>query len=171
MNYLAEAFAAAALLINVIGYRQNDVNRYRLVSAGALLSLSLHFFLIDAMAAGIGCFLSVFRNLIAIRTQHVAVVYVFVAITLGFFCYEWFILKHGAWILVAYSATIIFTVGSVILHSIQSIRRWFLFAETLGLLYAVGVGSIFGSLFHMANLGSICLKWLQETRRQALNRQ
>lgn len=167
MNYIAEGLAAAALLINFIGYRQNDVNRYRLVSALALLCLSLHFFMINALAAGVSCALSVLRNLIAMRTQHVSVVYVFVAATLGFFAYEWFVLDNGPLIIVAYTSFIIFTIGSVVLTTTQAIRRWFLFAELLGLAYAIGVGSVFGSLFNITNLVSITIKAREDKRRLA----
>lgn len=162
----ADWFGALAVIVNFIGYRQNDVNRYRLISGIALVSVGIHFFLIDAMAAGIACFLAFTRNMIAMRTQHVSVVVVFVLIHIGFLAWEWFWLQHSWIIFVAYGSSIIFTVGSVALKSAESIRRWFVLAELLGLMYSVLVGSLFGTLFNTTNLISIFIKELQERKRR-----
>ena len=51
---IAEAFGAIAVVFNFIGYRQQDINRYRLISAIALAAVSTHFFMLEALAAGIG---------------------------------------------------------------------------------------------------------------------
>ena len=168
MDFFAEGLAALAVVINFIGYRQNDVNRYRLVSGIALISLGFHFVLIDAMAASVACLLSSLRNFIAMRTQHVMVVWIFVSLNLGFMAYEWFVLHHGWLIFFAYASSIIFTVGSVVLNSIQRIRQWFILAELLGLVYTVAVGSIFGAVFNMINLCSIIIKMIQEKRKEAV---
>ncbi|MCV2884678.1 YgjV family protein [Aestuariibacter sp. AA17] len=157
-DFGAELLGACALVTNFIGYRQNEINRYRMISGVGLVFLSAHFFMLDAMAAGIACLLSSVRNIIAIKTQHIAVVIVFVMLHLLFLAYEWFILHHNAWIFVAYTSSIIFTVGTVMLSNTTRIRQWFIVAESLGLVYALSVGSVFGSIFNISNLISIFIK-------------
>ena len=156
--FVAEALAALALLINFIGYRQANINHYRLISALALVCLGVHFLMIDAMAAGVACLLSCVRNLIAAVTQHLSVVIVFVAINVGFWLYEALVLEHSWIIAFAYVSSIIFTVGTILLKTTGAIRKWFILAEGLGLVYALLVGSIFGSVFNFANLVSIAVK-------------
>ena len=70
MPIIAESFGALAVLLNFIGYRQNKINHYRFISALALMSVSTHFFLLGAMAAGIGCLLASIRNLIAMHCYY-----------------------------------------------------------------------------------------------------
>lgn len=164
MDITAEIFGAIAVVLNFIGYRQNDINRYRFISALALASVSAHFFLLGAMAAGIGCLLACIRNIIAMRYRSNYVLYLFVVLNVGFFCYEYFWLDHGHMIIVAYVSSLIFTVGSIVLQDANLIRRWFVLAEILGLAYAISVGSIFGSVFNVSNLFSISLKMWQERR-------
>jgi hypothetical protein len=157
---LAESLGLLAIVLNFVAYRQDKINHYRVISAFALLSLSFHFFLIDAMAAGIACMLSVFRNMVAIRTQATWVVVLFVGLNLVFCAYEWW-LGHGWIIVLAYTSSIIFTVGSIVLQSANTLRLWFIWAESLGLSYAVLMGSISGSLFNLINLTSIFIKHYQ----------
>lgn len=164
MDFTAELFGAIAVVLNFIGYRQNDINRYRLISALALASVSTHFFLLGAMAAGIGCLLACIRNIVAMRYRSNHILYLFVALNLGFFFYEYFWLDHSAMIIIAYASSLIFTVGSIVLQDANLIRRWFVLAELLGLIYAISVGSIFGSVFNVTNLFSIGLKLWQERR-------
>lgn len=161
---VAEAFGALAVALNFIGYRQEEINRYRFISALALASVSTHFFMLGAMAAGIGCMLACARNLIAMRYRNEWVLYGFVALNLGFFAWEWFWLDHHWSIIIAYTSSLIFTVGSIVLQSAMRIRQWFILAELLGLVYAIMVGSIFGSIFNISNLISIAVKLAQETR-------
>lgn len=161
---LAESLGFVAIVINVIAYRQEDANQYRWISAVALGFLSAHFFMIDAMAAGIACGLSVVRNLVAMRSQAAWIALLFVLLNLGFLAYEWFWLNHAWVIFIAYVSSIVFTIGSVVLTCATRIRQWFLLAEGLGLLYSILVGSVSGTLFNSANLASIGLKLLQERR-------
>lgn len=160
-DWIAEAFGAVALVFNFIGYRQNEVNRYRALSAVALLSVSIHFFMLDAMAAGVGCMIASVRNIIALRYRSSFILYFFVALNVAFLLLEWFILKHGPLIFIAYASSLIFTVGSIVLQDAGKIRRWFVLAELLGLTYAIAVGSIFGTLFNISNLTSIFVKMYQ----------
>lgn len=164
MWIVAEAFGALALIINFIGYRQSNINHYRIVSAFAMISLGLHFFMLDAMAAGVGCMLASIRNFVALRYRSALIVMLFVAINIGFFAYEWFWLQHGTIILIAYSSSLIFTVGSIVIQDAMKMRQRFVFAELLGLLYAIAVGSIFGSIFNFTNLVSILHKLHKERR-------
>ncbi len=152
---IAEAFGAIAVVFNFIGYRQQDINRYRLISAIALAAVSTHFFMLEALAAGIGTALACVRNLIAMRYRGNGILAVFVVLNVAFFCYEWGVLDSPWIIIIAYSSSMIFTVGSIILTNAVQIRRWFIFAEALGLIYAVLVGSIFGTIFNISNLCSI----------------
>ena len=172
MNLLAESFGVLALLLNFIAYRQPSANRYRLISAIALGSLSVHFFMIEAMAGSIVTGIAFFRNLIAMRWQGPWVLWSFVAINLIFLVYEVIFPQGGQavyWALaLAYSSSIIFTVGSIKLNDPDLIRRWFLLAETLGLMYSVLVGSVAGTVFNIVNLTSILLKLLQDKRVQRL---
>lgn len=155
---VAEAFGALAVVLNFIGYRQNHVDRYLLISAFALAALSAHFFMLDAMAAGVGTSLASLRNIIALKNRSRFILFFFVAANLGFLLYEWFVLHHGAIIFIAYASSLIFTVGSIVLRDAGKIRRYFLLAEFLGLLYAISVGSIFGTVFNISNLISILTK-------------
>ncbi|MBT0585886.1 YgjV family protein [Alteromonas oceanisediminis] len=168
MVLVAEALGAAAVIFNFIGYRQNNVNRYLVISAAALACLSVHFFMLGAMAAGIGTALASIRNVIATRYRHRSILYLFVGLNIAFFCYEYFWLDHGAMIMVAYASSLVFTVGSIVLQDANLIRRWFILAEVLGLIYAISVGSIFGSIFNISNLISIGSKLWQEHRLQLL---
>ncbi|MEW9799387.1 YgjV family protein [Alteromonas sp. CYL-A6] len=167
MDMLAEAFGALAVVLNFIGYRQNRVERYLVVSAFALLSVSIHFFMLGAMAAGIGTILASIRNIVALRFRGKRILALFVAANIGFFLYEWFVLQHDAMIIVAYASSLIFTVGSIMLRDAMKLRQWFLLAEVLGLMYAISVGSIFGTVFNVSNLFSIITKLLTERRRSA----
>ena len=166
MLIFAESLGALAVVINFIGYRQNDINRYRVISALALLSVGIHFFLLGAMAAGIGCFLACARNIVSLRYQNGFVVGLFVAINFGFLAYEWFLLNHHWNIFIAYASSIIFTIGTFVLKDITRIRQWFILAEVLGLIYSLLVGSIFGSVFNISNLISIFVKLLQDNRHK-----
>lgn len=158
----AELFGAVALLLNVWAYRQDEVNRYRLISACSLIFISAHFLLLDALAAAIGCFLACVRNLVAMRFANRKTATFFVVVNLLACGYEWFYLQHSSIILIAYSSSLIFTVGSVLITDVNRIRRWFIVAESLGLVYAFLVGSIFGSLFNVFNLASILTKLYRE---------
>lgn len=164
MQFWAEGFGALAVIFNVIGYRQNTVERYLVVSSIALFCVSVHFFMLDAMAAGVGCMLASLRNVVALKHRGKGILIGFVAANLAFLAYEWFVLDHSALILVAYSSALIFTVGSIVLRDATRIRQWFILAEVLGLIYAVAVGSIFGTVFNIANLISIVVKLLQDKR-------
>lgn len=172
MNVLAESFGVAALVLNFIAYRQPSANRYRLISAIALGSLSVHFFMIDAMAGSIVTGIAFFRNLIAMRWQGPWVLWSFVVANLVFLLYEIMVPQGGEpvyWALaLAYSSSIIFTVGSIKLNDPDLIRRWFLVAEVLGLMYSVLVGSVSGTVFNIVNLTSILLKLLQDKRAGSL---
>lgn len=158
MNFSIEILGALALITNFIGYRQDTVNRYRLVSAMALAFLSWHFFLLGAMAAGIGLALGAIRNIVALKYRQRWILYLFVLLNVLFCLWEWFVLDNSALLFIAYASSLIFTVGSIALESAVSIRRWFILAEALGLLYAILVGSVFGVLFNVSNLTSILLK-------------
>lgn len=164
-SFLAEAFGALAVVLNFIGYRQDEINRYRFISAMALASVSTHFFLLgNAEAAGIGCALACVRNLIAIKYRGNIVLCFFVLANILFFFYEWFYLKSTWIILFAYTSSMIFTVGSIVLSSALKIRQWFVLAESLGLVFAILVGSIFGTVFNLTNLASILFTLYNETK-------
>ncbi|WP_420933904.1 YgjV family protein [Alteromonas sp. A081] len=158
MVVVAEAFGAVAVVLNFIGYRQNNVDRYLLISAFALASLSAHFFMLDAMAAGVGTLLASVRNIIAIKNRSNLILFAFIGINIGFLCYEWFVLEHHWNLFIAYASSLIFTIGSIVIRDTHQIRRTFLVAESLGLLYAISVGSIFGTVFNISNLISIISK-------------
>ncbi|QJR81591.1 YgjV family protein [Alteromonas pelagimontana] len=168
MQYLAEGFGALAVLLNFIGYRQNHVNRYLIVSACALLSVSIHFFMLGAMAAGVGCMLASIRNIFTLRYRSRALLSVFILLNLLFLAYEWFYLDHGPLIFVAYASSLIFTVGSISLEDTTKIRKWFILAESLGLTYSLCVGSVFGAIFNISNLTSIVVKLCQQKQAKEL---
>ncbi|MFT5712924.1 MAG: hypothetical protein ACI9DQ_001334 [Glaciecola sp.] len=160
---IAEIFGAIAVVFNFIGYRQSDINRYRFISAIALLSVSIHFFLIGAMAAGIGCMLACIRNIVAIKYRGLLVLITFVTANICFFFYELLWLDHGWIIAIAYASSLIFTIGSISLTSAKMIRQWFILAEILGLTYSIMVGSIFGTIFNITNLLSIFYTLYQDS--------
>lgn len=166
MPWLAEGFGALAVLLNFFGYRQTNVNRYLIVSALALFSVSLHFYLIDAMAASVACALAGLRNVVVVKIRGQAILYMFVSLNVSFLCYEWFVLQHDWIIFVAYTSALIFTIGSIVLKDTNNIRRWFILAEGLGLTYSILVGSVFGTIFNSVNLLSILIKIYQDRGRQ-----
>lgn len=166
MSFVAEGLGAIAVVLNFIGYRQHDINRYRGISAAALAFVSAHFFMLGATAAGIGCMLACIRNLVAMRYRHTWIVFLFVALNLLFLAFEWLVLHHGPIILVAYASSLIFTVGTLMLQDADKLRRWFISAEVLGLIYALSVGSVFGSVFNVSNLVSIGLKVTEKKSSQ-----
>jgi hypothetical protein len=167
---IAEAFGAVAVILNFIGYRQHDVNRYRFISGLALAGVSTHFFLLgNAEAAGIGCALACIRNFVAMKFRGKRVLAVFVLANVGFFCYEWFYLGSAWIILIAYTSSLIFTTGSIMLNSAVKMRQWFILAEFLGLVFALMVGSIFGTVFNMTNLLSIFMTLFRDSRKKRVN--
>lgn len=156
---------AAALVTNFFAYRADSVNSYRLISALAFAFLSAHFYMQDALAGAIGVGIGSIRNLVAIRYNQPGIIIVFVAATVGFCLWEWLVLDHPATLFIAYASALIFTIGSIILTSATSIRRWFIAAEALGLLYALLVGSWLGALFNVSNLTSIGVKLHADQRK------
>ncbi|RUO36429.1 YgjV family protein [Aliidiomarina sanyensis] len=165
MDIWIHIFGAAALITNFIGYRQDTVNGYRFVVAFALAFLSVHFFLLGAMAAGIGLAIGAVRNIVAMRYQSVPVLLIFVGLNVFFCLVEWFVFKNSPILFIAYTASLIFTVGSVILKSADTIRKWFIVAETMMLCYAFLIFTPFGMLFNISNLTSIFLKLRSDKRR------
>lgn len=165
---IAEMFGAIAVVVNFIGYRQQDINRYRLISAIALAAVSTHFFLLGALAAGIATGLACVRNLIAIYYRGNSVLALFVVLNIAFFTYEWGYLDSPWYIIIAYASSMVFTVGSIVLTQAVQVRQWFILAELLGLIYSVIVGSIFGTIFNITNLCSIFYILIRD-RRNALN--
>lgn len=185
LSYTAEIFGIIALITNFIAYRQPTADRYRVVSAVALGSLSIHFFMLDAIAGGIVTGIAVLRNFIALRWQGPFVLWGFVLLHVFFLFVEWqypitalhfsdgftieFSDQPSHWsIWIAYASSIIFTVGSIKLNDPDLIRRWFILAELLGLAYAIIVGSVSGTVFNIVNLSSIILKLLQDRKPQRL---
>lgn len=169
MISVAELFGAFALIANFIAYRQGTANHYRLISALALAALSIHFLLLGAIAGSVVTGIAVVRNLIALRWRGPIVLWVFVAVNIGFFVWELTGDANLVPLLLAYISSIIFTVGSIVLNDPSKIRRWFLLAELLGLAYAILVGSITGTVFNIVNLTSIILKLLQDYRATRLS--
>nr|WP_136252674.1 YgjV family protein [Ningiella ruwaisensis] len=168
---VAEIFGAVAVVFNFIGYRQSDINRYRFISAIALAAVSIHFFLLGALAAGIGTALASVRNLIAIYYRGNPILAMFVVLNIAFFSYEWFYLDSPWIIIIAYTSSMIFTVGSIIFTQAAQVRRWFILAEGLGLVYAILVGSIFGTIFNITNLCSIFYVLYKERQERPDDRQ
>lgn len=166
--YLA---GAAALITNFFAYRAESVNTYRLISALAFAFLSTHFYLQGALAGAIGVGIGSIRNLVAMRYNQPSIVVLFFAATVGFCLWEWLVLAHPVTLFVAYASALIFTIGSIVLKSATSIRRWFIAAEALGLLYALLVGSSLGALFNASNLTSIAVKLGTERRNTQQNNQ
>jgi hypothetical protein len=140
-------------------------------SGVAMLLLAIHFIRLEAHAACVGCSLAVVRNLVSLKFNDWLTTGFFVGLNLLSLSIEWFYLQHGAEIFIAYTASIIFTIGTLRLERIVDIRLWFTLAESLNLLYAVLVGSVFGSfycLFNLAILLAFWLKWYQN-RKQSKN--
>ena len=184
MSYFAEAMGVVAVIINVISYRQHDMNRYRLISAIALSFLALHFFLLDAISGAIVLVISVIRNLMAMRWQTISLAIVFAVLTIGFGILEGVmpLLRHlislatvvGApeaivaqpWTMVfAYASAVIFAVGTILIRNTTILRKCFLVAEGLGLVYALSVGSVLGTVFNVFNLVSIVVTLYQDSRK------
>lgn len=155
---------AAALITNFFAYRAGSINSYRLISALAFVLLSTHFFLQGALAGAIGVAIGAVRNVVALRYNNPAVVVLFVTVAVGFCLWEWLVLRSPLILFIAYGSTLIFTIGSIVLNSATSVRRWFISAELLGLVYACLVGSGLGALFNISNLTSIGIKLLTERR-------
>lgn len=166
---VTELFAATALIINIIAYRQQSVKHYRVYSGIAMLLLAIHFFRLDAYAASIGCFLAVIRNIVSLKYNDWLTTAIFVGINILALAIEWFYLGSGAEIFIAYAASIIFTIGTLRLQNIISMRRWFTCAEGLSLLYAIVVGSIFGSIYSALNLVVLITFWVKHLSQKTKN--
>lgn len=153
-----------ALVANFIAYRAESANGYRLIAALALALLSSHFFMQGALAGGIALGIGAIRNIVAMKYTRKRVLFAFVAVNIGFCLWEWLYLGNSAILFIAYASALIFTVGTIVLTSASAIRRWFIVAEFLGLIYAAFIGSIFGVLFNLSNLVSIALKLISDRR-------
>ncbi len=162
---ITELFAAFALLANIVAYRQQQVKQYRIYSGFAMLLLAIHFFRLEAYAASVGCSLAVVRNVVSLKYNDWFTTGIFVAINLFGLGVEWFYLHHGSEIFIAYSASLIFTVGTLRLQNLVDIRRWFTLAEGLNLAYALVVGSVFGSIYSVFNLGVLAVFWIKRFRQ------
>ena len=158
LNITAELIGACALGFNIVAYRQNEMARYLIFSGFSMACLSLHFYLLEAFAAAIGCGLAALRNAVALKSRASWVVVVFVTLNISAMLIEYFVLKHGALLFLAYCSGFIFTVGSIVITQVEVMRRWFLVAEALGCLYAVIVGSVFGTIFNAINMINIVIK-------------
>ena len=158
LNITAELIGACALGFNIVAYRQNEMARYLIFSCFSMACLSLHFYLLEAFAAAIGCGLAALRNAVALKSRASWVVVVFVTLNISAMLIEYFVLKHGALLFLAYCSGFIFTVGSIVITQVEVMRRWFLVAEALGCLYAVIVGSVFGTIFNVVNMTNIIIK-------------
>ena len=157
-NIIAELIGASALAFNIVAYRQNDMARYLIFSGCSMACLSVHFYLLEAFAAAIGCGLAGLRNAVALKSRASWVVVLFVSLNMAAMLIEYFVLKHSALLFLAYASGLIFTVGSIMITQVTLMRRWFLFAEGLGCLYAVIVGSVFGTIFNLVNITNIVSK-------------
>lgn|GEM_PF-165866 len=164
---ITELFAACALVANLFAYRQKSVTHYRIYSGIAMLLLALHFARLEAYAAAVGCSLAVLRNIVSLKYNNWGVTAWFVLLNLLCLGFEWLYLNHGAEIFVAYTASIIFTVGTLRLQNILQIRKWFTLAEALNLIYAVVVGSVFGSIYSALNLCVLITFWISLARKKA----
>lgn len=167
INFTAEAFGALALAFNIVAYRQDTMSRYLIFSGFSMACLSAHFFLLEAYAAGIGCGLAAIRNAVALKSRATWVLLLFVSLNIGAMLVEYFVLNHGPLLFLAYASGFIFTVGSIVITQVEVMRRWFLFAESLGCLYAVLVGSIFGTIFNLVNITNILLKMVRSKKVEA----
>ena len=161
-----EGLAVLALGANIYAYRQNEVQRYRIYSGIAMLLLSLHFFALQAYAAGIGCGLAMIRNAVSLRFNGWLCTSIFIAINIVCFCYEWFILKHGPEILIAYTVSLIFTVGTLRINNASQLKKLFFSAELLSIIYCVIVGSIFGGIYGLFNAMVILHWWVIKSKTE-----
>ena len=165
---ITELFAACALLANIVAYRQQQVRGYRIYSGCAMLLLAIHFLRLEAYAAAIGCSLAVVRNVVSLKYNDWLTTGIFVVINLVGLGIEWFYLHHGPEIFIAYTASLIFTVGTLRLENLVDIRRWFTLAEGLNLVYALVVGSVFGSIYSVFNLCVLAMFWISHFRQRKM---
>ncbi|CUS49073.1 MAG: Bacterial inner membrane protein [Idiomarinaceae bacterium HL-53] len=167
MDVWVYLLGAGALIVNFIAYRAETANNYRIISALALGLLSAHFFMQGALAGGIGLAIGSIRNIVSLRYTQTPVLVGFVFINVAFCIWEWLVLESPAILFIAYASALVFTVGTIVLKSAEAIRKWFIVAELLGLIYAALVGSVFGVLFNISNLTSIVVKLVQESKKTA----
>ena len=118
-----------------------------------------------ALAGGIGLAIGSIRNIVSLRYTQTPVLVGFVFINVAFCIWEWLVLESPAILFIAYASALVFTVGTIVLKSAEAIRKWFIVAELLGLIYAALVGSVFGVLFNISNLTSIVVKLVQESKK------
>lgn len=161
---ITELFAACALIVNIYAYRQVAIRDYRIYSGVAMFLLSIHFFRLEAYAAFVGTSLAFIRNIVSLKYNDWFTTGIFVALHFVGMGIEWFVLGHGVEVLIAYAAGIIFTIGTLRLQNTVDIRRWFTLAEALNLVYAIWVGSIFGSIYSIFNLIVLGAFWFKRIR-------
>jgi len=164
---MLESLALIALICNIVAYRQQAIQRYRLYSGLAMLLLSLHFFGLSAHAAGIACALAVIRNAVSMHFNGWRTTSLFVMLNLIALAYEWLVLKHGPEIFLVYSVSIIFTVGTLRLQDTTKLKKIFFGAELLSIVYCFFVSSIFGAIYGLFNAAVILHWWIQH-RKQPL---
>ncbi len=150
---IAEVIALGALCCNIAGYRQHCMQSFRVYTCFAMALLSTHFFLIDALAASIGCGLAVIRNIVSLRYNNWTITAVFVILNLAPMYWQ-LVYRDDSWLIVlAYAASIIFTVATLRFNSTSiTMRKVFLTAEILSIIYVVLVGSIVGTIYNSFNI-------------------
>lgn len=164
---IIESFAGLALLLNILAYQHKNIKNYRLFSGMSMLLLAIHFFQLEAYAATVGCSLAFIRNIVSLKFNDWLTTAIFVILNLISAGLEWFYYQHNDFeIFIAYSASIIFTVGTLRLQNIIDIRRWFTLAEGLNLTYGIIVGSVFGSIYSGLNLFILITFWIKYFRKE-----
>ena len=131
------------------------MQHYRIFSGIAMLLLSTHYFMIGGLAAAIGCGLAVVRNIVSLRYNSWLVTGSFVAINIILMSWQFFYLEDSYNIFLAYAASIIFTIGTLRFTCVNKMRKAFISAEALSIVYAVLVGSIFGTVYSVLNISII----------------
>ncbi|GAA3899253.1 MULTISPECIES: YgjV family protein [Gibbsiella] len=80
--WFAQSIGVLAFLVGITSFFNRDDRRFKLQLSAYSLIIGIHYFLMGASAAGSSAVLSACRNLVAIRTCSLWVMWIFLALTL-----------------------------------------------------------------------------------------
>ncbi|MCL2891813.1 YgjV family protein [Brenneria tiliae] len=81
--WFAQSVGVLAFLVGITLFFNRDERKFKLQLSVYTLVIGCHFFMMGANAAGISAMLNSARTLISIKTHNIAVMFVFIALTLA----------------------------------------------------------------------------------------
>ncbi|MBJ7222558.1 MULTISPECIES: YgjV family protein [unclassified Brenneria] len=82
--WFAQSVGVLAFLVGITMFFNRDENKFKIQLSVYSAVIGLHFFLMGANAAGVSAVLNSTRTLISLKTHNIAVMFVFIVLTLAF---------------------------------------------------------------------------------------